>query len=154
MTNPPTDTSASLPEDSATPEPTHVVTGPLAIVSTSNDQRVYVYEGGVIPPDTPDDEVDRLVDSGLVTAIADLPERPEPPREGQELIKSIIERQPDRAGGLVNERSGGDVERAALPSRSASKGAWIDYATSRGMDRETAESMTRDELADYYATAR
>jgi hypothetical protein len=32
------------------------------------------------------------------------------------------------------------------PARQASKGAWVDYAVSRGMDRDEAESMTRDQL--------
>lgn len=139
------------------PEPTHVVTGPMVIVPTPNGQQVYIYEGGVLPADLPDDEVDRLVESGLVIPITDLAERPEPPLEGQELIKSIIDKQPDRAGA-TSERSGGDVERADLsagtterttqPSPAAPKADWVSYAVSQGYERSVAESLTKGELVD------
>lgn len=38
----------------------------------------------------------------------------------------------------------------ARPVRSASKGAWVAYAVSRGMPRDEAEAMTRDQLATHY----
>ena len=38
----------------------------------------------------------------------------------------------------------------SMPARSASKGAWLDYAVSRGMPRDEAEAMTRDQLATHY----
>lgn len=126
MTNPPTSSSASLPEDSAVPEPTHVVTGPLAIVPTANGQQIYVYEGGYLPVDTPDDAIEHLVSAGLVTHVDDL-----------------------------GERSGGDVEVAATerPLPGESKARWVDYVVSRGMDRSAAESMTKGELIDAYPSA-
>lgn len=110
-------------EPADTIEPTHVVTGPLAIVPTANGQQVYVYEGGYLPVDTPDDAIEHLVSAGLVTHVDDL-----------------------------GERSGGDVEVAATerPLPGESKARWVDYVVSRGMDRSAAESMTKGELIDAY----
>jgi hypothetical protein len=37
-----------------------------------------------------------------------------------------------------------------LPKTSDSKATWIDYAVAQGSDREEAESMTKQELVDFY----
>jgi hypothetical protein len=136
-------------------EPTHRVVGPLAIVPLPGGQQIYIYKDGVLP-EVPDETIEHLTQAGLIAPIDE-----DPPSEDdlseQDRIKEIIARQPDRVEQA--QRSGGDVERsgpapAGLPSRSASKGAWVDYATSQGMSRTGAESMSRDELADHYAPAR
>jgi hypothetical protein len=58
------------------------------------------------------------------------------------------EGQPD----TVHEKlSGPGVDRIAdVPTSSASKADWVDYAVSQGADRETAEGMTKTELAETY----
>lgn len=39
------------------------------------------------------------------------------------------------------------ADRPEAPAPAASKARWVDYAVARGMDRDDAEGMTRDELA-------
>lgn len=142
--------TASGGDVEAVPEPTHQVIGPMAIVSTADGQQLYVYEGGVLPADTPGEVVERLVDTGLVAPIdADIPV--EDSLSEQERVKEIIARQPDRM-----EQSGGDVEVAPAvqplpivqPSPAAPKADWVDYAVSQGYERSVAESLTKGELVD------
>lgn len=37
-----------------------------------------------------------------------------------------------------------------VPRRNAKKTEWIDFAVSQGMDRDEADEMTRDQLADRF----
>jgi hypothetical protein len=47
----------------------------------------------------------------------------------------------------------GVPEPGKLPAKSASKKEWVTYAVGQSMDPEEAEKLTRDELAEKYATA-
>jgi hypothetical protein len=48
--------------------------------------------------------------------------------------------------GEAETASASAADGSGRPGRQSSKGAWVDYAVSRGMDRDEAESMTRDQL--------
>lgn len=47
----------------------HVVTGPLVIAKTAANELIYLYKDAPIPDDVPADEVQRLVDTGLVAKV-------------------------------------------------------------------------------------
>ncbi|MFE5895837.1 hypothetical protein ACFQ67_00150 [Streptomyces sp. NPDC056488] len=38
-----------------------------------------------------------------------------------------------------------------VPAKTASKGAWVDYAVAQGMPREDAENATKEKLAEAYS---
>lgn len=44
----------------------------------------------------------------------------------------------------------GTAAALSRPNKSATKADWVDYAVSRGEDREQAEAMTRDDLVAKY----
>lgn len=113
-------------------EVTHVVTGPMVIATTGTGVQRYLYEGAPVPPDVSVHECARLVGTGLVR----------PVRSG------TLEPMDDDE--LAAHESGGDVEVAPLPSRTAGKGDWVTYAVGRGMRPDDAKAMSRDELADRY----
>lgn len=50
---------------------THMVTGPLAILTDATGKQRYFYAGTVLPEDLPADEVKRLVATGLVSKVGD-----------------------------------------------------------------------------------
>lgn len=49
----------------------HIVTAPLAVVTDSNGRSAYVYEGSPLPDGLRDEEVERLVELGLVSKVDD-----------------------------------------------------------------------------------
>ena len=55
------------------------------------------------------------------------------------------------AGWEPKDDAAKDAEPMARPSNAASKEQWVRYAVEgRGMDKATAEAMTRDQLADAF----
>lgn len=64
---------------------------------------------------------------------------------------------PEGQADTVTERlSGSPVETVSAPelrdapARNASKAEWVEYAVSRGADRDAAESATKPELVEQY----
>jgi hypothetical protein len=106
----------------------HVVTASLAVITDSAGTRRYVYQGAPVPDDVPESEIRRLADLGMITETGD-------------------DTEPD-AGEAVGDEAAAEVER---PPQGASKAAWVDYAVARGTDRESAESMTKQELIDAHS---
>lgn len=51
--------------------------------------------------------------------------------------------------GSVEQGAEG-AEASEEPAKSASKASWVDYAVSRGADREEADAMTRSDLIERY----
>lgn len=51
----------------------------------------------------------------------------------------------------VSDEDTDSEEESEAPGGNASKAEWVEYAVSRGADREEAESKTRDELRDKYS---
>lgn len=73
------------------------------------------------------------------------------PREWVErhLRKKLIEKVATVQPSAPAKNSGQDDETPPTPPESgpgSGKQAWADYAVARGMDREKADAMTRDEL--------
>jgi hypothetical protein len=48
---------------------------------------------------------------------------------------------------------GDDTAEVDQPARNASKAAWVDYAVAQGADRDEAEALGRDVLAETYGEA-
>lgn len=103
------------------------VIGPLALVKDANGKVHYYYQDAVIPQEIDDDQRDRLLDSGLVAEVDD---------DGK-----IIKRESKRAA------EDKPVER---PTRVAPHSAWVDFAVSKGLDRKTAEGMSKADLIEKY----
>lgn len=110
----------------------HIVTGPLAIVTDSTGQPRYLYQGAALPEGIPDVEVERLTDAGLVSKV-------------DEPVAVLVE-EADTSKSASTAGSG-DVQR---PSDAATKATWVEYTVARGMDRDKAEAMTKQELIDAY----
>lgn len=55
---------------------TYVVTGPLALVKNEDGSTAYLYRGAPIPPHVTGDELQNLVDSGLVGSQDELAAQP------------------------------------------------------------------------------
>lgn len=106
-----------------------IVTGALAVMTDANGRSRYVYQGSPVPDDIPAAEVERLAELGLIGD-------EEPTR-------------PDESAPADSDPSAdSDPER---PAQNATKPAWVDYAVARGMDRDEAEKMTKDQLVAKFA---
>jgi hypothetical protein len=109
------------------------VTGAAAVVTDRAGKVRYYYTGAAIPGDVSAEQLKRLTERGLISKVAD-------PTPG------MADRKDALANGEASETGAGSVER---PSQVATKALWVDYAVSRGVDREVAEGMTKQELIDY-----
>lgn len=73
-------------------------------------------------------------------------------RAALRLLRDLRRHMRDRDRKNRTPAGGVEVEKPAVekPNRSANKGVWIDFVVSRGVDREEAESFTKDELIERY----
>jgi len=113
----------------------YVVTGPCALVKDRAGKIHYYYAGAVIPPEVESKQLDRLVDRGLVSKVDDPAAAVTDAELSVRLSQSESEQAPER------------------PRQVASKAAWVDYAVARGMPREQAEAMDKQEIIDRYPAA-
>lgn len=107
-----------------------IVSAPLVIFKMDDGSRQHVYTGAPVPDGVDMDHRKQLLDAGMLKE-AEAPKTP-----------------------VADDNSGEDKP----PTRSASKAAWVEYATAdaRGDDKlteEGANSLTRDQLAEKYLGA-
>jgi hypothetical protein len=107
--------------------PRYTVTGPVALLTDSAGKIHYYYKDATLPEDMREDERARLLDLGLIGEIDDAG-----------LVVAVV-------AEPVTTSSTDTVER---PKLTAPKSAWDDYAVSRGMTREEAESLGKSELIE------
>lgn len=106
-----------------------VVTAAVVVVRGEDKLQRYYYQGSTLPAELPKDEVQRLVDAGMV---------------GDD----------DALVAQPGDEPGGDASRAdGRPKANSSKDEWVTYAVAqRGEDtseedaRREAESMTKADL--------
>lgn len=106
----------------------YVVTGPLAVVKDPAGKVRYFYTGAAIPGDISADQLERLTARGLISKVA-------APTPIDEDLRAALD-----AGSTEVQR----------PAQVAAKPLWVDYAVSRGLDRGTAEAMSKAELIDAF----
>lgn len=118
----------------------YVVTGPLAVVKDPAGKVRYFYTGAAIPGDISADQLKLLTERGLISKVAD-------PAPGFAELKEALSKDESSETGAAN--GSGSVER---PAQVAAKPLWVEYAVSRGMSREEAESetMTKQKLIDAF----
>lgn len=106
----------------------YIVSGALATVKDAAGALHYRYQGARLPEGIDDEQLARLVSLGLIKKV-------EPETEEQ---------------APSEENASGEAER---PSDRASKAVWVDYAVEHGdMTREDADKLTRDQLAEKFAS--
>ncbi len=54
------------------------------------------------------------------------------------------------AEGMVEKVAGRKPKAELPPKQVAAKGEWVDYAVSKGADRDEAEALTKQELQELY----
>lgn len=106
--------------------PRYTVTGPVALLTDSAGKIHYYYKDATLPEDMREDERKRLLDLGLIGEIDD----------GGLLV------------AVVAEAPASSTDTVERPKLTAPKSAWDDYAVSRGMSREEAESLGKSELIE------
>ncbi len=125
----------------------HQVTAPLVIARTKEGPRIYLYQGAVVPDNVSGEEVERLVEAGLVA-------------EEDKALRAQLSQAPSSTNlGAVpagldtpprTVPAGGDGD--GPPAKSASKAEWVDYAAAQGADRGEAEQLTKDQLVEQYGS--
>lgn len=109
------------------------VAAPLVVIKDGEGRDRYLYKGATVPTDVDTEHRDQLVDEGLLVE-----------------AKAPTTTSTDSTTTSTSTTSGSDT-----PNRSATKAAWVEYATAeaRGDDRlteEEANAFTRDQLAEKY----
>lgn len=80
------------------------------------------------------------------TVLYALPEdQPDSLSEGQKSNQADLDKTPAEKAEASEE-----APDAGAPAKSANKAAWVDHAVAQGADRETAESLTKDDLQAAY----
>lgn len=103
------------------------VTAPLVLAKDQSGLIHHVYQGAVIPW-LSDEQEKHFLDSGLVEKVG--------AKEGPVLAELV-----------TDEPVAEDGDK---PLRTASKAAWVDYAVTKGVDREEAEAASKQDLIDLY----
>lgn len=131
------------------------VTAPYVLLKVRDQQgkpAVNGFHAGAILPSSvaemDPDNLKRHVDRGWVEQLAEL--IAEPADAQAEEAGDDAEPSADEASGGQGPESGDGAEQPgpARPSQADSKAAWVDYATTQGLDREQAESMTKADLIE------
>lgn len=105
------------------------VTAPYVTVQTqglTGPVVVGLYAGALLPDDVPDATIKHLSDNGMI-------------EKGDEVIG-----QPE-AQALLEQPT-----RPEAPAKSAGKAEWVDFAVARGMARDDAEAVTKEQLVAVY----
>lgn len=93
-------------------------------------------------------EQDDVVDEGVIVPTAPPVEvaQPEAVPEVEDDLQSVLQQAEDEA---TNEGNGPEVEE---PKKTANKPEWVEFAVSKGADREVAQDATKNDLIEQYGT--
>lgn len=127
----------------------HRVRAALAVVTDGAGHGHYLYQGSLVPPGlAPAAELKRLTELQLLEPI-ELAVPDDAPPPGDQTGANDAGTPPS---GTTTPPTG-TPPAGKRPANTASKAVWVDYAVSRGMTREEASELSRDDLADRYPAA-
>ncbi|MDV7194612.1 hypothetical protein [Mycolicibacterium fortuitum] len=101
----------------------YIVDAPLVLARDQEGKVHHCYQGAVIPW-LPADLAAHLLELGMVRKVS--------------------------ASEPAEEPKGESDEASGQPLRAAPKADWVDFAVSKGADRDEAEALNKQELIDLY----
>lgn len=118
-------------------------------VRTNPDEYVRHTQGDVF--EVPDRQVERLLRIGAICPVTDEPvpadaetDDPQDETDDPQNDESSDGSELDAGVGEVDDTP--DSQQVNRPKQAAPKPVWVDYAVSRGMDRDEAEALDKREL--------
>lgn len=117
-----------------------------------------ISRGTVFTP--PDGQIDRLLRIGAIVPLDDEAESDDPetgsdpladdPASGDQAIASDPDGEGDATAATdtaeTSQAPEGHTDALERPKQAAAKAVWVEYAVSRGMDRDAAEDLDKREL--------